>query len=66
MQITPAQNLSRETERDMGVTKEQVEASLTSKLNPVHLVTQLILTCNLFIVRTLIDHMRPLFFLMLE
>lgn len=50
----------------MGVTKEQVEASLTSKLNPVHLVTQLILTCNLFIVRTLIDHMRPLFFLMLE
>lgn len=28
----------------MGVTKEQVEASLTSKLNPVHLVTQLILS----------------------
>ncbi|CAN6863051.1 unnamed protein product [Brassica oleracea] len=24
----------------MGVTKEQVEASLTSKLNPVHLVSQ--------------------------
>ncbi|XP_010444408.1 PREDICTED: protein BOLA2-like [Camelina sativa] len=36
LQIIAAQTF-KQKEREMGVSKEQVEASLTSKLNPVHL-----------------------------